>query len=61
MMMRLLGVMLTRICQKQKKSKIAKSGIQTRIRATEEPTFLTPGTRKAFNQLKQAFTKVPIL
>ena len=46
---------------KSKKSKNAKSGIQTRIRATEEPTFLTPGTREAFNQLRQAFTKAPIL
>ena len=26
-----------------------------------EPTFLTLGTREAFNQLKQAFTKAPIL
>ena len=28
--------------------------------ATREPTFLTPGAKKAFNQLKQVFTKAPI-
>ena len=44
-----------------KKLKNAKSGIQTRIRVTEEPTFLTPGTKKAFNQLREAFIKAPIL
>ena len=46
---------------KSKKSKNAKSGKQTRIRAMEEPTFLTPSTREAFNQLRQTFTKAPIL
>ena len=46
---------------KSKKSKNAKSGIQTCVEATGEPTFLTPSTRKAFNQLKQTFTKAPIL
>ena len=46
---------------KSKKSKNAKSGIQTRIGATGEPTFLTPGAREAFNQLRQAFTEAPIL
>ena len=46
---------------KSKKSKNAKSGIQTHIGATGEPTFLTSDTREAFNQLKQAFTKAPIL
>ena len=45
---------------KSKKLKNAKSGIQTRIRATGEPTFLNPGTRETFNQLRQAFTKAPI-
>ena len=35
-----------------KKSKNAKSGIQTRIKVTEEPVFLTPGAKKAFNQLR---------
>ena len=34
---------------KSKKSKNAKSGNQTCIGATGEPTFLTLGTRKAFN------------
>ena len=43
------------------KSKKSKSEIQTHIRATGEPTFLTPGVREAFNQLRQAFTKSPIL
>ena len=46
---------------KSKKSKNTKSGSQTRIGATGEPTFLTPGAREAFNQLRQAFTKAPIL
>ena len=32
-----------------KKSKNAKSRIQTHIGATREPTFLTPGAKKAFN------------
>ena len=34
---------------KSKKSKNVKSGIQTHIRATGKPTFLTPGAKKAFN------------
>ena len=46
---------------KSKKSKNAKSRIQTRIGATGEPTFLNTGAKEIFNQLKQAFTKVPIL
>ena len=46
---------------KSKKRKNAKSRIQTRLDATGEPTFLIPDTREAFNQLKQAFTKAPIL
>ena len=46
---------------KSKKSKNAKSGIQTRIRATGEPTFLNPGAKEGFNQLRQAFTEAPIL
>ena len=46
---------------KSKMLKNAKSGVQTRLDATEEPTFLTPDAKKAFNQLRQAFTKVPIL
>ena len=44
-----------------KKSKNVKSGIQTRLGAIEEPIFLTSDTREAFNQLRQAFTKVTIL
>ena len=46
---------------KSKKSKNAKSRIQTRVGATGEPTFLTPSAREAFNQLRQAFTEAPIL
>ena len=30
------------------------------IKATEEPIFLIPGAREAFNQLRQAFTKALI-
>ena len=44
-----------------KKSKNTKSRIQMHIGVTREPTFLTPGTKNAFNQLKQVFTKAPIL
>ena len=46
---------------KSKKLENAKSGIQTRIGATGEPTFLTPAAREVFNQLRQAFTKALIL
>ena len=45
---------------KSKKSKNAKFGIQTHIGAIGEPTFLTPGAREAFHQLRQAFTKASI-
>ena len=37
---------------KSKKSKNAKSGVQTCLGATEEPTFLTPDAREVFNQLQ---------
>ena len=46
---------------KSKQLKNDKSRIQTHIRATGKPIFLTPGARETFNQLKQAFTKAPIL
>ena len=49
---------------KSKKSKNNKSENSTRvpnIGATEEPTFLTSDTRKAFNFLRQAFIKALIL
>ena len=46
---------------KSKKSKNGKSGVQIRLGAIEKPTFLTSDTKEAFNQLKQAFTKAPIL
>ena len=37
---------------KCKMSENDKSEIQTRIGATGEPTFLIPGAREAFNQLR---------
>ena len=46
---------------KSKTSKNAKSKKQTRIRATGEPIFLTPGAKETFNQLRQVFTEAPIL
>ena len=44
-----------------KKSKNVKFEIQTRIGAMEKPTFLILDAKKAFNQLRQVFTKAPIL
>ena len=44
-----------------KKSKNTKFGIQTYVWAIREPTFLTLGIKKTFNQLRQVFTKAPIL
>ena len=55
------GVGDDRNLSKSKKSKNAKSEIQTCIGATRESTFLTPDTREAFNQLRQTFTKALIL
>ena len=46
---------------KSKKLINAKSEIQTPLGTTGEPTFLTPNAREVFNQLRQAFTKAPIL
>ena len=46
---------------KSKKSKNVKSGVQTGLGAMVKPTFLTPDTKKVFNQLRQAFTKALIL
>ena len=37
---------------KSKKLKNAKFGIQTYLGVMWEPTFLTPNTREAFNQLR---------
>ena len=45
---------------KSKKSKNAKSGKQICIEAKGEPTFLIPGAREGFNQLRQLFTKALI-
>ena len=52
-----------KILSQSKKLKNNKSKIPTRtnLGTTGEPMFLTPGAREAFNQLKQAFTKAPIL
>ena len=49
------------LSKSEKRSKNAKSGNQTRIRAMEESKFLTSKTREVFNLLQQAFTKAPIL
>ena len=46
---------------KSKKSKNEKSENSTHIRAMEEPMFLTSGAKEAFNYLRQAFIKAPIL
>ena len=46
---------------KSKKLKNAKSEILTCVGDTGEPTFLTPGAKEVFNQLRQAFTEAPIL
>ena len=49
---------------KTRKSKNDKSGNSTRVStigATGEPTFLTPDAKEAFNRLRQAFIKAPIL
>ena len=54
---------MARDSSKSKKSKNNKSKIPTctNIRVTGKPTFLTSGAREAFNQLRQVFTKAPIL
>ena len=41
--------------------KSAKSDFTKPVRGAEEPSFLTPDARRAFTQLRQAFTKAPIL
>ena len=43
------------------KRKLAKSNFTKPVRGAEEPSFLTPNARQAFTQLRQAFTKAPIL
>ena len=43
------------------KGKSAKSDFTKPVRGAEEPSFLTPNARRAFTQLRQAFTKVSIL
>ena len=46
---------------KSKKLKNTKSRIQTRVGVMEELIFLILSTKKVFKQLRQAFTKAPIL
>ena len=41
--------------------KLAKSDFTKPVRRAEESSFLTPNTRRAFSQLRQAFTKASIL
>ena len=43
-----------------KKLRNVKSGIQIHIKTTGKPTFLTPGAKKVFNQLRQAFIEALI-
>ena len=43
------------------KGKSAKSDFIKPVRRAEEPSFLTPDARRAFTQLRQAFTEAPIL
>ena len=43
------------------KRKSVKSDFIKPVRRAEEPSFLTPDARQTFTQLRQAFTKVPIL
>ena len=43
------------------KGKSAKSDFTKPMRRAEEPSFLTPDARRAFTQLRQAFTEAPIL
>ena len=45
----------------EKSAKSRKSTILGNSKAMEEPKFLTSKTREAFNLLRQAFTKAPIL
>ena len=56
-----VGVGGDKILSNSKRSKNAKSGVQTHLGAMREPIFLTPDTREVFNQLWQTFTKAPIL
>ena len=46
---------------KSKNEKSRKSARMSNVGATEEPNFLTPDAKKAFNHLRLAFTKAPIL
>ena len=41
--------------------KLAKSDFTKPVHGVKEPSFLSPNVRQAFTQLRQAFTKAPIL
>ena len=41
--------------------KLVKSDFIKPVCGAEEPSFLTPNAKQAFTQLRQAFTKAPIL
>ena len=46
----------------EKLKKLSKSGNLSNFNTTEtKPSFLTPGAREAFNRLRLAFSKAPIL
>ena len=57
---KIVGVGRDRNLSKSKMLKNTKSEIQTRIKATGKSMFPTFGAKRVFNQLRQAFTKVPI-
>ena len=67
MMMRLLVVEVLLVGRSDASRKSAKSKSRTKIghldnsNDLEEPKFLTSDAKEAFNRLKQAFTKAPIL
>ena len=45
----------------ENEEKLAKSDFIKPVHGVEEPSFLTPNARRAFIELRQAFTKAPIL
>ena len=45
---------------RENEGKSAKSDFIKPVRGAEEPSFLTPEARRAFIQLRQAFTEAPI-
>ena len=49
------------VVELSKNKKSRKLTCMPNIKATEKPNFLTPNTKKAFNYLRLAFIKAPIL